>query len=584
MNKDLMTNVKSKNSLTFNRSVFDLSHSINTTFKSGDLVPFDCLEVYPGDNIRAVFTDVIRMLSPLVPVMGNAYQSVHAFYIPSRIIAPWNGDDFEEIVGVNKKGFWAPETLPEVSTVSINQAKIEPMSVANYLGLPSYSNYTGKADYDFELQGLNPYPFIAYAMIWDYFYRDENLQSPKLTIKSHSNVQSLVNTFSKAGSCLPVNKLHDIFTSCLPSPQKGDPIRISLGSSAPVYVKDAVLNANAPVVATGTKYDLGNTIQFGSSDHVFGYVNGSLVLDQDGFLTTDKSGYQPDDQGFINSSNLAIKLSSLNNQMYADLSNAVASTINDLRLAIAMQRLLEADARGGTRYTEFLKAHYGITASTSLVQQPQYLGGLELPINITQVLQTSQSTGDSPLGATGAFSNTSGNGYLCNQGFLEHGYILFLTGVRTEQTYCQGIEKMWTRKGRYDYYMNELSHLGEQPIMKYQLLASKKTVDISKSLQEQTLTFGYNEAWIDLRHQFNKTTGNLAPTSGDVSLAPWTYTNLFSSNGITLNDEFIRQSSTNIGQTLVDSDTSSQFVMNAYLNIRAVREVPSNGTPGLSRI
>lgn len=563
---------KNPTTIKINRSAFNRPSTYKTTFKSGDLVPVFCDEVLPGDTFKLNPSFVLRNLTPLVPVMDNAYIDFYFFYVPNRIIAPWNMDDWEVIQGANKLGYWANLEEKSITPRQTSVKTVANHSVANYFGLPIGSN----------VKNINPYPLIAYAMIYDEWFRDQNVQTPTLTLKSSGFIENLIQTFYAEGSCLKVNKFHDLFTSCLPAPQKGPSVLLPIGDSAPLINSEG--GSYVDVVGLTSNHLTGNYINLSNSSipstggyplYVAGQT-GSLINKDNLYIhAQDEIPLPPHDAYRINSTNLGIDLANLS----ADLSNATAATINQLRQAFAIQRLFERDARGGTRYREILLSHFGVSVADSRVQVPEYLGGKRIPINIAQVLQTAPAaaTDDTPLGFTGAFSNTSDSFGGFVKSFVEHGYVIGVACVRTLQTYSQGVPKLFTRRKRFDFYMPEFATIGEQPIFKYELFA-ENSVDLAS--EAEPTVFGYQEAWAHYRYKPSMITGSVAPNSKDNSFVPWTYTNDFS-KAPTLNIEFMRQDKSNVAKTLVDKATDDQYLIDIYFDLNCVRPMPVYSIPGL---
>lgn len=576
---------KNPTTIKINRSAFNRPSTYKTTFLSGDLVPVFCDEVLPGDTFKLNPSFVLRNLTPLVPVMDNAYIDFYFFYVPNRIIAPWNMDDWEVIQGANKSGYWTNDTEKSITPRNIGTTTVGKRSVANYFGLPIGCN----------VKNINPYPFIAYAMIYDEWFRDQNVQSPVLTTKSGSFIENLITDFYAEDSCLVVNKFHDLFTSCLPAPQKGPSVLLPIGDSAPIVSSD-VDSSLGKLTVNQNVYDFNGPVSQKTLKFIAPGIQNTLTSVDTGLplYLTRPSTSQPNniaDVAFhladtpvrlegnltngIQGSNLYVNL----NNLSADLSAATAATINQLRQAFAIQRLFERDARGGTRYREILLSHFGVSVADSRVQVPEYLGGKRIPINIAQVLQTApaKATGDTPLGFTGAFSNTSDSFGGFVKSFVEHGYVIGVACVRTLQTYSQGIPKLFTRRKRFDFYMPEFATIGEQPIFKYELFAGT-SVDLASESEPEV--FGYQEAWAHYRYKPSMITGSVAPNSDNNSFIPWTYTNDFST-APTLNEQFMKQDYSNVGKTLVDTETLDQYLIDIYFDLNCVRPMPVYSIPGL---
>lgn len=521
--------------IDISRSVFKLPHECKTSFTSGKLIPIGLFEVLPGDSFRCNLSSVVRMLTPVFPTMDNSFLDVYAFFVPNRI-ACLHAGDWEKICGENTNGYWAPSeehTLLNTGNMFAlkNIEAVKPQSVFNYYGLPIMSQAISSGSVaDLTISNL---PFVGYTKIWNEWFRDQNVQAPLNPVLYH---QSNSARFAKTNGCYDVNKLHDYFTSALPSPQKGNAVLLPLGDIAPILFNREAAPGSGNIPSSP-------------------YVSLSSAT----YLASPDANDVPVGNQTIS--------------MVADLSNATAATVNQLRQAFAIQRLLEKDARGGSRFREILKTHYNTIIPDSTIQIPQYLGGKRVPLNITQVLQTSSTDETSPLGQTGAFSNTAFSDFLFDKSFTEHGYIHVVCCVRTSQSYSQGIAKHFTRNRRYDWYYPAFANLGEQAIYKRELKCNSSSDDANA-------IFGYCEAWAEYRYLPNRITGFLAPDSGDVSLVPWTYTNKFSSQP-TLNSTFMIQAASNVGDTLAYTESEYQFIGDFYFDIVATRPLPVYSIPGL---
>ena len=553
--KNLNRFVMNPTNLNISRSRFNRPHTHKTTFNSGDLVPIYLDEVLPGDTFDVNISQVVRMLTPAVPVMDNCFLDTYFFFVPNRLCTI-NSLDWQKICGENTNGYWAPDeesslestgNIFDLSFLSTGK-EIKSGSVFNYFGLPIVSKTKASVwnDTTFGKQfKINAMPFIAYVKIWNEFFRDQNTQAP-LTLTS---VDDLITNFQLNNKCLQVNKLHDYFTSALPSPQKGDPVLIPLAGFAPVETYDS----------TGVG-DFGGEL-------ILGLADGQLI--HDGPVTTSDFGHLNVSESYAYPENLR-----------ANLSNATSTSINNLRQAFAIQKMLEKDSRGGTRYREMLKSHFGVTVPDSTVQVPEYLGGKRVPLNITQVLQTSETSQSSPLGATGAFSNTASTGNMFIKSFTEYGYIIGLACVRTEQSYSQGIPRLFSRNRRYDFYYPVFANLGEQAVKRQELYVPCNGEDSKIPWNDLGEVFAYQEAWAEYRYHPSLVTGNLAPNSGDKTLSAWTYTTNFSSPPV-LNSSFMVQGKEQIGDTLVVTNTPTQFVADFYFDIKTTRPMPLFSIPGL---
>ena len=531
--------------LDIGRSKFKRDFTHKTTFVSGKLIPIYWDEVLPGDTFKVDMSAVLRSITPAVPVMDNSFVDVFFFWCPNRIICE-HPNDWAAVCGENFENYWAQTTEKTLQNTGNYKpfgsftSGIVPQSLANYLGLPVLTAAQCSA---YNTEFVNNLPFNAYIKIYNEWFRDQNTQSPEVTEANQSNPWA-----GTTASIFSVNKVHDYFTSVLPSPQKGDSVLLPLGTVAPVISGNPSTVNNSSSYALQFKRVDGNA--FGGNG-VLGHINGKTVA---GISTAPSTNE-------VYPSNL-----------YADLQAATAASINSIRLAFALQRFAEKQGLGGSRYREVLKSFFGVSIPDNTVQVPEYLGGFRQPLNITQVLQTSE-TNTSPLGSTGAFSNTGFSGHGFTKSFNEFGIIMAVACVRTSQTYSQGIPKKFMRNRRFDFYWPTFANLGEQPVYKSELYAKGQSV-IKGSV------FGYQEAWAEYRYNPNLVTGYLAPDAGDTTLTAWTYTNKFTANPV-LNSDFMKQPESQIGDTLVISNANYQFIGDFAFFVTCVRPMPLYSIPGL---
>lgn len=548
------------------RSQFDLSHIVKTSGNVGTLYPLDVQEVYPGDSFKTDLSIVSRLTSTfLKPVIDNLFLDVYHFFVPSRILY----DKWKNIFGENTQSAWANSSEYEVPLVygsnsASNFITVYSKTVGDYLGLPVSPNPDLPAIS--RNVPVSVLPFRAFAKIYDDWFRDQNNVSP-MHVQTGETVASEKPNFNDwapnnyFGKCPKVAKLHDYFTSCLPAPQKRmEGVSIPLSADfAPVVTRD--------VDAIYTSFDQ-PAFRFGLISET-----GSLPATSTLGLSQGSSpsfgtlrSYPTGASGTPNYGVVPLNL-------WADMSGA-GGNVADLRLATQMQRIFERDARSGSRYIEYLRAAFGVSAPNAELQRSEFLGGKRIPISITQVTQTTGSNSEaSPLADVGAYS-LSGGRTRYNKGFTEHGYVLTVFCVRQFHTYQQGIERFWTRHKRFDFFDPAFSNLSEQPVYKSELYAFGEANDVDRQV------FGYQEAWADLRCRQNKITGQLRSAAGD-KLDMWHFGDYYA-NAPTLNPGFIEETPQYVDRAItVESSKQDQFLFDFYFKTRAYRTLPVYSVPGL---
>lgn len=529
-------------SIDMPRSVFDRSCSLKTSFDMGKLIPIYLDEMLPGDTVSMDMAEVIRMGTPIAPIMDDLYAKISWFFVPYRVI--WT--HFKQFCGENDTSAWtqtAEYTLPQTAFLADRDKYIG--SLSDYFGLP---RLTGD-------QLICDLPFRAYYKIWNDWFRDQNNQDPVIfglgdgqtsyTWSGYTNPDDPTShhlPLGAPGSVMPVAKEHDLFTSALPAPQKGNAVLIPLTGNAPVVVGANGINS---VAATTTTYPLSAADNSGA--HLF--------LQRGGTATKIQAGAATD---FI-----------------ADLSAVSGATINALRLAFQTQKFLEKNARGGTRYVEFVYNHFHVRSPDATQQRSELLCEFTLPINVDQVISTTNNVepntqAQNLLGTTGAFSKTVGKGSAFTYSATEHGYLMGFVLVRQRHTYCQGIDKLWSKKTLLDHYFPVFANIGEQPI-------KRKEVALVGSGPDET--FGFQEAWYEYRYKLNKCTGLMRPDAQN-ALDYWTLADNFSSKPV-LGSDFIKETKDNLTRCLAAGNTTYQFIADFYFKGKWARPMPVFSVPGL---
>lgn len=546
------------------RTPFNLSHKVFTSMNVGDLVPILCQEVYPGDDFKIDSTYIARTLSEYIrPVMDSLYMDIMYFFVPNRLIL----DTFKNVMG-ESIGAWAPSrtyTVPDVMQWSGQRNgatnEVFPGTVADYLGIPPGKYPVNAQAALADLPKVSILPFRAFAKVYDDWFRDENVEQSMAIRTSfaftgdeafNNNDWSPTNYMGK----LPkVSKFHDYFTSALPAPQKGNSVSLPIGATAPVRTSEALSYLSDSVPVRTTSYSGTDTLH---ADFSAG-----------GNVGTWK--WEDDSTAFIRSRLSSDNVSQLG--LFADLSEATAATINDQRVAWQTQRLLERDARGGTRFIEYIRSAFGVDAGDYRLNRAEFLGGKRIPLSVQQVPQTVNNDTDKEfVGSLGAYSLSFGSAR-ARKGFVEHGFIMGVAVIRQKHTYQQGIEKFWSRLQRTDFYDPVFQNLGEQPIKATEIFAGAK----------RDTVFGYQEAWADLRQRPNRVSGAMRSHGETADLDIWHFADDFETAPV-LNRAFMKETEDNVNRALRVPHTTEytpQFIVEFDINMPAVRVLPGQSVPGL---
>ena len=521
------------------RSSFAIETSHKTTFDAGYLVPVYVDEVLPGDTFNLKMTAFARLSTPLFPVMDNLHLDSFFFYVPNRLI--W--ENWQKFMGEqNNPGdsidYLIPQTVSPTGGYLTN-------SLQDYMGLPTVNQIGAAATIWHSALHLR-----AYNLIWNQWFRDQNLQDsvPVPMDDGPDNYSDF--TLLRRG------KRHDYFTSALPWPQKGDPVSIPLGTTAPV-----ISNGEAPYIRTDSNAAYAQLVKntdWGQSIRPGGDMNGTL------------DNNEPLKWGFYSTpAGLAAT------GLIADLSDATAATINALRESFQVQRLLERDARGGTRYTEIIRSHFGVISPDARLQRPEYLGGGSTPIIINPVAQTSGTGitgGTSPLGNLAGVGTALASNHGFTQSFTEHGVIIGMVSIRADLNYQQGLRRMWNRKTRYDFYFPVFAHLGEQEVLNKEIYATGTSTDDQ--------VFGYQERWAEYRYHPSQITGYFRSTA-PTTLDAWHLAQKFTALP-TLSDSFIEDRPPVDRVVAIGSAANGkQFIFDSFFQIRTARPMPLYSVPGL---
>lgn len=558
MNRNSESHFSNTPTIGISRSKFDRSFTHKTTFNAGDLIPIFCdTTIMPGDTVKMRMSQVVRMMTPITPVMDNANIDIYFFFVPYRLV--W--DHFKRFMGENDTAPWIQEREYKIPQVAFPTKNAGGGSVgwhkgdlADYFGYPTEVGANAPDNINYHASSL---PFRSYALIWNEFFRDENLQNP-VNVNNSSDSMDAGVSGKNAGydpvthTCLgakplKVCKYHDYFTSALPGAQKGPQVTIPLSQDMP------------PLKIGERNPDPGDPLSPGWSKNFTEYGKTFALENPESAILTPMT-----DEG----DDLAVNYAY---QFYTDLSQATGATVNALRQCFAIQKFYERQALGGSRYIEMVKAHFNVTNPDFRVQRPEYLGGKRIPININQVIQCTPTDGETtPLGATGAYSLTADSDEMFTKSFTEHGILLGLAAVRTVHTYQQGLNRQYSKESIFDFYFPEFANLGNQAVLAKEIYYSTDG--------HNDEAFGYQEAWACERYFPDIVTGAMR-SNYNGSFDIWHWADYYESRP-ELGDKWIEETDENIKRTLAVQD-EDQFKADFYFGAVYTRPMPLYSIPGL---
>ncbi|AXL14560.1 major capsid protein [Microviridae sp.] len=512
------------------RSSFNRNHSYKTTFNAGDLIPFFADEALPGDTFNLKCNGFARLATPIFPIMDHIHAETFFFAVPMRLL--W--ENWEKFMGERKNPTDSIDYLCPQITTTIG---FEENSIYDYLGLPTLIPNIS----------INSFHLRAYNLIYNEWFRDQNLQDSIIEHYDDGVTESEYDYVIKKRG-----KRHDYFTSCLPWPQKGDSINLPLGQRAPI---------------TGLSVSNGSYIQS------VGGTGEGWETDKPGI----KTNYQyfksiGDNDGNVNN---RVLIKGPDNgtaglpEVYADLTQATASTVNELRQAFQLQKMLERDARGGTRYTEMILSHFGVTSPDSRMQRPEYLGGGSTNVQITPLPNLNGDSFSRPQGDNAAMGTLSFTGHGFEKSFTEHCVILGFISARADMTYQNGINKMWSRQIRYDYYFPTLAHIGEQAVLSQEIFTDGTSDD--------ELVFGYQERYAEYRYKPSIVT-SLMRSQSIQSLDAWHLAQDFLTRPF-LSSSFIEENPPI--DRVIAVPGQPHFILDTFFELTCARPMPVHSIPGM---
>lgn len=563
MNRETQSHFAQIPSMDISRSKFNRSFIHKTTVNTGDLVPiYVDPDIVPGDTVTMRMSDLIRMTTPITPVMDELKADFYFFFVPNRLV--W--DNFKKFMGENDTAPWIQTTEYQIPQLLIKNDFLYHMnltgSVLDHMGIPTCNNWKTNTTPDEPNReiSISQLPSRAYCLIWNEFFRSESLQNPIRVPKTDTTVtlnnmktsqyitdpEAFYVSNGYMGGLPPLKacKTFDYFTACLPQPQAGPDVTLPMNGSAPVEIRDKIDNGER------TETNL----------HGLDFVNGEVALMTSSWAWDETAG----SEGFTQLEGRY--------DLMADLTQATGATINQLRTAFAIQKWQEREARGGQRYIEMVRSHFNVTNPDYRLQRPEYLGGFTHQISMNQVLSQGNDTTGEPLGTTGAYSlTTHRDGDIFSHSFTEHGILMGLMVIRqNSHTYQQGINRAWLKKNRFDFYTPEFANLGETYVKEIELYA--------QGTNEDNEAFGYQERWAEMRYLPDIVSGEMR-SDYTQSLDIWHYADYYEEKP-TLGSKWIQETDANVLRTLAIQD-HDQFKVDLYFGAIYTRPLPVFSVPGL---
>lgn len=552
-------------SIDISRSTFKRNSSVTTSFNVGEVIPFYVDEVLPGDTFNVKTHKLVRLQTPIAPFVSPMWMDTYYFFVPNRLV--WK--HWKEFQGENTESAWIPQTTYEVPQIKAPDGGWSVGTIADYMGIP-----TGVSDIS-----VNALPFRAYSKVMDYFFRNQALQDPFVipdneTLQTGSNGDHYVTDVANGGKPWIARRYNDYFSQALPAPQKGPSVSLPLFSGG-----------TYPVVGTGNSLGfMGLASASSSSPSDFGlYYTASKSFGLSGGDVNKPIGTGHIAEGNpVTDKVIGVSTDPAKSGLVANVSSDVQPvTINELRAAFQLQKYYEQLARSGSRYSEVLKAQFHVDAQDYRLQNPEYLGGSHVSINVSQVVQNSATGTDStPQGNTAAYSLTTDSHHDFVKSFVEHGFVIGVCVVRYEHSYQQGIERFWSRKKVTDYYLPVFANLGEQAILNKEIYAQgSKAVDGSGNPYDEQV-FGYVPRWNEYRYKPNRITGEMR-SSYKTSLDVWHLGDDYSQRPV-LSDEWLREDKDTVDRVIaVSNRLNNQLFGDFYIENTTTRAMPLHSIPGL---